>query len=130
VMQRDHYVCQMCGVDAMETGAELQVDRINPELPSDPWNLQTLDSDCQKVKGKSFEKMDEREYWKLVNAYWTYLYDYLSPEDVARLSAVEPDYVSEQIDFGHRPTWRTDDECDEREGLLNVISMLGAVLVK
>lgn len=144
IMRRDHYTCQMCGLDGASiaeededgnsVGTELQVDKITPAAlggTADPWNLQTLCSTCAKLKGsKNCEKLDEREYWKLVHAYWTYLYDYLSPEDVSRLSEVEPDCVSEQIDFGHRPTWRTDDECDEREGLLNVISMLDAVVLR
>lgn len=129
VNRRDDYTCQMCGLDAMVSGAELQVDRINPELPSDPWNLQTLCVSCCALKGKHYDKHDEREYWKLVAAYWGPLYDYLSPDEISRLSRVEPDDEGgmTQIDFGHRPTWRTDDECDEEEGMLNVVAALGPV---
>lgn len=144
IMQRDSYVCQMCGADGASVleededgnsvGTELQVDKIIPAAhggTSDPWNLQTLCSACQKVKGKNCEKLDEREHWKLVNAYWTYLYDYLMPDEKARLAEVEPDDLGgEQIDFGRRPAWRTNDSCDEREGLLNVISMLDAVVLR
>ena len=143
IMRRDHYTCQMCGADGASVveededgnsvGTELQVDKIIPAAlggTADPWNMQTLCSGCQKLKGRNCEKLDEREYWTLVHAYWTYLYDYLMPDEKARLAEVEPDWVSEQIDFGHRPTWRTDDECDEREGLLNVISTLGAVVLR
>jgi 5-methylcytosine-specific restriction endonuclease McrA len=129
INQRDNYTCQMCGLDAMTEGAELQVDHINPDGGNWQWNLQTLCGTCSALKGKSYDKLDEREYWKLITAYWGPLYDYLNSEEKAELDTLEPDVEHEQIDFGHRPVWRTEDAVDEREGIMNVITMLGAVLV-
>lgn len=131
VNRRDNYVCAMCGIDSMETGAELQVDHVIPiEIggTNDVWNLQTLCTPCEALKGKSYDKHDERAYFALVQAYAGPLFDYLSPDEQALLLAIEPETEYEQIDFGHVPPWRTDDQCSERDGLLNVVSMLGAVV--
>jgi hypothetical protein len=129
VNRRDNYVCQICGVDAMEVGCELQVHRINPELSSDPWNMETLCVSCDALVGKSYDKLDERAYWVLVQAYIDYLWEYLSTEDTARLCVVEPDTEREQIDFGHRVPWPDLGECSEEDGILEVLK-LGAVLCR
>lgn len=132
VNRRDNYTCQICGIDAMETGAELQVDHINPEGGNWPWNLQTLCTGCEAMKGKNYEKHDERAYFALVQMYLTYLFDYLTPEEQAALLAIEPDTDHEQIDFARRQTWMEADSfigrCKDCDGLMNVISMLGAVV--
>lgn len=127
VHRRDNYTCAMCGVDAMETGAELQVSHIKPcELggTSDPWNLETLCGTCQAIRGsKNYEKLDEREFWRMVREYAGPLFEYLAIDERARLLALEPDTEREQIDFGHPAPWPDLGECAEQDGVMNALAL-------
>lgn len=131
VNRRDDYTCAMCGVDAMETGAELQVGHIKPvELggSSDPWNLETVCSDCSRLKGRHYEKLDEREFWRMAQIYLGPLFEYLAPDERARLLALTPDTEQERIDFG-RPTHWGATNCGvtgDDDGILNVVTILDA----
>jgi hypothetical protein len=129
---RDGYVCQICGIDAMETGAELQVGRLDPDGGNWPWNFETRCTPCHALVGKNFEKLDERAYWALVQNYATILYEYLTGTEREALRTLDPgSFGAEQIDFSRTPSWRTEDEVDEREGTLNVLTAFpGAALCR
>ncbi len=122
----NRYTCQMCGIDAMETGVELQIHRINPEGGNWPWNREVLCSACSMLAGKSYDKLDERAYWALVQIYAESLWEYLSPDEQAALLAIEPDTDHEQVDFGHLVPWPDLGDCDERDGILNVLASFDA----
>ncbi len=52
ILQRDGYVCQMCGVEEANS-----VDHIVPRLMGggdEDWNLQTLCTSCNSAKGGRF----------------------------------------------------------------------------
>src|ERR1700761_5663385 len=77
VTRRDGFQCQMCG----DEEAQLQVDHILPCAfggTAVVWNLQTLCTWCNILKGARFGPLDELARIDLMVAYWTHLGDFLS----------------------------------------------------
>lgn len=136
VTRRDHFTCQMCGVG----DGQLQVDHIRPcALSGDasPWNLQTLCTWCNILKGARYGNLDEQAKFHLMDAYMTYLNDFLTREEDTALRAeyrsmlqgddlvngglidmkgrIAPKFAS-PVDYG---------TCEEVEGLVNVLDCFG-----
>lgn len=136
VTRRDHFVCQMCGTDE----GQLQVDHIRPcALSGDarPWNLQALCTWCNILKGARFGPLDEMAKVELMNAYRTYLADFLDSDERKAL-AVEYEMVlcgedrqnGGWHDMAVRPMARfavPEDHgvCDEIEGMMTVLAVFG-----
>jgi 5-methylcytosine-specific restriction endonuclease McrA len=81
---RDGFTCRYCGDDL----GPFQVDHIKPCAhggKADPWNLQTLCSQCNRDKGADFTDRDDRQLGEYMEAYFTYLYDFLTENEKARL---------------------------------------------
>lgn len=71
VLWRDDYRCQRCG----ERGADLQIDHIKPCREggdASPWNLQTLCSECNRIKGGAWSPIGRwaRRRRELLGAYF------------------------------------------------------------
>jgi 5-methylcytosine-specific restriction endonuclease McrA len=78
VITRDHFECRYCGDDE-----NLQVDHIMPCArggTADPWNLQTLCAPCNRHKGSEWSDYGRHAKARneSVEAYYTYLWDYLT----------------------------------------------------
>lgn len=84
IMARDRFTCAYCG----DTESPLQVDHVLPCAlggTAAPWNLQTLCNMCNFEKADSFDRHAVRHRARLVDAYLTYLWQYLSAAEQGRL---------------------------------------------
>jgi 5-methylcytosine-specific restriction endonuclease McrA len=83
---RDGFTCRYCGDDL----GPFQVDHIKPCAHggrADQWNLQTLCSACNRDKGADFKERDQNALHDSMEAYYTYLWEYLTTEEQERLHA-------------------------------------------
>lgn len=97
VLARDHFECRYCH----ESGVFLNVDHIKPCASGgtpDPWNLQTLCAGCNRTKGATWWAgcHHDKIRQQVMEAYYTYLWIYLTPDEQARLDAEMRDLM--QID--------------------------------
>lgn len=86
ILTRDHWRCCYCDAD----DKPLQIDHVKPCAAGgtpDPWNLQALCADCNRNKGRTWYEtgFHAQRSAALVEAYATYLYPYLSPDERERL---------------------------------------------
>lgn len=96
ILIRDEFECRHCGDDL-----DLEVDHIKPCASggkADPWNLQTLCAECNWLKGSTWWESDTCAYYRdrqeVVHAYYTYLWQYLSPDDQERLHKEVTDWLN------------------------------------
>lgn len=81
---RDGFTCRYCG----DAEGPFQVDHIRPCAhggKADQWNLQTLCASCNREKGRDFTDRDERQLHDSMEAYFSYLYEYLASDEQDRL---------------------------------------------
>ena len=140
VLVRDRFTCQMCGKDGRDVevaytddeeaneGVALQVDHIDPEGSAWWWNVQTLCTPCDLIKGKQYGPLDELAKIELMLAYRTYLSKYLDANETLKLDAAWRETLGYDFtapapmpDKQHLIEGRRYGTCDEIEGLLTVL---------
>lgn len=98
ILIRDGAACRYCGT----TDGAMQIDHIKPCAKGgtiDPWNLQTLCAQCNRHKGSTWVKSWSRfcqhalARQEMVEAYWTYLWQYLTAEQKERLTREVEDWL-------------------------------------
>lgn len=83
---RDGFTCRYCG----DSDGPFQVDHIQPCAhggKAEQWNLQTLCTPCNRAKGRDFTERDETQLHDSMEAYYSYLWEYLSVDEQQRLHA-------------------------------------------
>lgn len=86
ILGRDRFTCQACG----DTEGLLQIDHVKPCAQggtADPWNLQVLCHLCNRSKGATWWDGGwvSKRRQEIVHAYYTYLWEYLTPDEKERL---------------------------------------------
>ena len=122
VLVRDHFVCQMCGIDE----GSMQLDHIDPEGSAWPWNVQTLCTACDLTKGKQYGALDELARLELILAYESYLSCFLTNEERTILRQQRNETLGSDM-RAPKPRWRAVDygETDEISGMLNLLDGFG-----
>lgn len=128
VLTRDGFTCQMCGDDEADV---LQVDHVQPCKAgggANPWNLESLCVPCVLTRWGQYGLHDEMEQWYLIEAYATYLSEFLSAEERYLLQLDAVDLGGSWFEGQARGVGVPDlGETTDIEGYLNVRQSLGAV---
>lgn len=124
VNRRDGFTCSMCA----STEGSMQVNRIDPDGSAWAWNVQTLCTPCDLIKGKAYGPLDELARLDLMLAYAgrsTTLPDlsrFLFPDERTALRNQLDDLLG---DFEPRlmPKYRNAPQarCDELDGLVTAL---------
>lgn len=107
ILGRDGFRCGSCG----SADGDMQVDHIRPLGQGgtlDPWNLRAICEDCKHAKRRN-PRAHSRARMRLVQAYQTYLWSYLSSDEQRRVvdepTEVEPDEIATALaEHRGRPT--------------------------
>lgn len=116
IMRRDAFACSMCGTEE----GSMQVDRIDPGTSAFWWDLQTLCTDCQLVKGKQYGPLDELARIELMLAYDGRLAEFLFPDERVNLK-IQMDEVLRAVEHpATMKAWLYGACEDDLEGMLDI----------
>jgi hypothetical protein len=121
VLRRDGYACRICETSE----GQLDVHHIDPAGSAWQWNVEILCVPCWVTfnASRAFGPLDELAWLELAGAYDSYLNEYLNDDE--RVMLRQQLHETLGSDFRAKPPRNQWGQCEEVQGMLNVLDAFG-----